>query len=219
MSLYKRGSVWWIELHTDQGRHRESAGTADKKAAQEFHEKRKSELWRRDKLGEVEVTWAEALQKWLSLKPRGLPDRYRLAALGVSPSERLPFTTSITEGLCSGQTAGSFNRTLALVVAIHNAAGVDPPKVKRKPTPPGRTRWLTAEEWKRLRNALAKRSQVLCDAAAFTLETGLRENNVLELEWGQVDLKRRMAFLHGDQMKGRVALGVPLNRGYCGADW
>lgn len=115
----------------------------------------------------------------------------------------------------SGFTAGNFNRNLALIVAIHNAAGVKPPKVKRKPNPPGRTRWLTAEEWKRLRNALAKRSQVLCDAAAFTLETGLRENNVLELEWGQVDPKRRMAFLHGDQMKGRVALGVPLNDAAC----
>lgn len=54
---------------------------------------------------------------------------------------------------------------------------------------------------------------MLCQAAEFTLATGLRENNVLNLEWPQVSLQRRVAWLHGDQMKGRVPVGVPLNDG------
>lgn len=215
MSLYRRGRIWWIELHTDQGRHRESSGTTDKKAAQEFHEKRKSELWRRDKFGEVRVTWGEAVALWMAKSTRGLPDRYRLRALELSASETLPLSPHRVEECLSSASPSSFNRTLALIVAIHNLAGLKPPKVARRKSAPGRTRWLTAEEWQRLRSALAKRSQVLCDAAAFTLETGLRENNVLELTWDQVDLKRRLAWLHGDQTKGKAPLGVPLNDAAC----
>jgi integrase len=112
-------------------------------------------------------------------------------------------------------TPGTFNRTLALIVAIHNASGMTPPKVKRQKQPAGRTRWLTSEEWDRLRAALEVESPLLRQAAEFTLATGLRENNVLNLEWGQIDLRRRVAWLHGDQMKAKKPLGVPLNDAAC----
>lgn len=81
--------------------------------------------------------------------------------------------------------------------------------------PPGRTRWLTAQEWDRLKAALEAESPLLAQAAAFTLATGLRENNVLELEWSQVDIRNRHAWLHGDQMKAKRPLGVPLNDSAC----
>lgn len=216
MSLYRRGRIWWIKLSAERGRVRESSGTADKKAAWEFHEKRKGEIWRQDRLGErPPVTWGEAVARWLKAKPRGMPDRYRLRALSVKPSETLPLSTSRIEGNLSNLTAGSHNRLLALVVAIHNAAGVSPPRVDRKPMPPGRTRWLTSEEWAKLKPVLEAESPLLAKAAAFTLATGLRENNVLNLEWGQIDLRRRVAWLHGDQMKAGKPLAVPLNDAAC----
>jgi integrase len=220
VSLYRRGSIWWVELTANGRRVRESAGTADKKAAWEYHEKRKGELWRQAKLGEAPpVTWGEALKKWMQIKTRGLPDRYRIARFGFSLTAHLPLSAeSVTKqlsGNSTGASSGSWNRCLALIVAIHNAAGVNPPKVERRPMPPGRTRWLTAEEWLRLRGALEEESQLLREAAEFTLATGLRENNVLNLEWGQVDLQRRVAWLHGDQTKQAKPLGVPLNDAAC----
>jgi integrase len=46
----------------------------------------------------------------------------------------------------------------------------------------------------------------------FTLATGLRENNVVTLDWSQVDLEQRRAVVHVDQAKGRKrAIAVPLN--------
>jgi hypothetical protein len=55
---------------------------------------------------------------------------------------------------------------------------------------------------------LEEESQLLRQCAEFTLATGLRENNVLNLEWEQVDLQRRVAWLHGDQTKaGRSPWG------------
>ena len=47
--------------------------------------------------------------------------------------------------------------------------------------------------------------------ARFTLATGLRESNVLELEWQQIDMQRHVAWIHPDQAKAEKAIGVPLN--------
>ena len=45
----------------------------------------------------------------------------------------------------------------------------------------------------------------------FSLETGLRRSNVTGLQWLQVDLVRRAAWIHPDQAKARKAIPVPLS--------
>jgi integrase len=212
LSLYRVGEVWYIDVASQRGRVRRSAGTTDKKEAQEYHDKVKEELWRQDKLGESPpVTWGEAVKRWLDVKPRGMPDKYRLRSLGISLSEPLPISAGRIDQLLATHSAGSWNRTLALLVAIHNCSSVPPPAVKRKPMAKGRTRWLDLAEWHRLQRALKEESPLLEQAARFTLATGLRENNVLELDWSQIDLGRRVAWFYADQMKGRVEHGIPLN--------
>lgn len=47
--------------------------------------------------------------------------------------------------------------------------------------------------------------------ATFTLATGLRAANVTGLAWEQVDLSRKLAWIHPDQAKARRAIAVPLN--------
>lgn len=47
--------------------------------------------------------------------------------------------------------------------------------------------------------------------ATFTLATGRRRANVTGLTWQQVDLERKLAWIHPDQAKARKAIGVPLN--------
>ena len=47
--------------------------------------------------------------------------------------------------------------------------------------------------------------------AAFSLQTGLRAANVTRLQWSQVDLARRLAWVHSDQAKARRAISAPLN--------
>ena len=49
----------------------------------------------------------------------------------------------------------------------------------------------------------------LPEAAAFL--KGLRQSNVIKLEWSQVDLDRRVAWIHADQAKGRKDIHVSLN--------
>jgi integrase len=209
MSLYRRGEWWWIDLSSDSGRVREPAGTTDRKAAQAFHEKRKSEIWRQEKLGEAPpVTWGEAVAVCLKVKERSLPERYMLRSLSMTPSDQLPLPLSKVESCLSGMGSGTANRYLNLIVAVHSVVGLSAPSVKRRSSTPGRTRWLTAEEWQKLRKHL---NGVMLDLADFSIATGVRENNALNLEWSQVDLKRRVAWFYADQMKGRVPHGIPLN--------
>lgn len=47
--------------------------------------------------------------------------------------------------------------------------------------------------------------------AVFTLATGWRAANLTGLQWAQVDLVRRLAWVHADQAKARKALPAPLN--------
>ncbi len=51
----------------------------------------------------------------------------------------------------------------------------------------------------------------MLDLADFSIATGVRENNALGLRWDQIHLGRRVAWFYGDQMKGKVAHGIPLN--------
>lgn len=71
-----------------------------------------------------------------------------------------------------------------------------------------RIRWLTAAEAERL---LAELPEHLADMARFSLETGLRRANVTGLQRSQVDLARRVAWIHPDQAKARKAITVPLS--------
>lgn len=45
----------------------------------------------------------------------------------------------------------------------------------------------------------------------FALVTGLRQSNILKLEWSQVDLENRHAFVRAGDAKGRKGIGIPLN--------
>ena len=74
--------------------------------------------------------------------------------------------------------------------------------------PTRRVRFLTREEADRL---LAELPAHLADLASFSLATGLRRANVTGLEWTQVDLEKRLAWVHPDQAKARKAIPVPLN--------
>jgi integrase len=74
--------------------------------------------------------------------------------------------------------------------------------------PKKRVRWITEEEATAL---LAALPEWLRGMAQFALATGLRQANVMKLEWAQIDMERRMAWIHAEDAKARKAIGVPLN--------
>ncbi|MDE1942723.1 MAG: site-specific integrase [Betaproteobacteria bacterium] len=82
------------------------------------------------------------------------------------------------------------------------------PNVRMLPEPTRRIRWITREQADRL---MAHLPTHLAAMARFTLETGLRRSNVTGLQWSQVGLARRTAWIHPDQAKTRKAIAVPLS--------
>ncbi|OAM33539.1 hypothetical protein A7Q01_00875 [Eikenella sp. NML96-A-049] len=114
---------------------------------------------------------------------------------------------------CSGSTK---NRYFALIRAILNKCVNEwdwldkAPKLKLHKEPKKRIRWLYPEEARRLVNALAH-LPYMQHLVIFSLATGLRQANVLNLKWEQIDLKRQAAWIYPDQAKAGKAIGVPLN--------
>ena len=226
MSLRKRGGSWWVDVVAPNGeRIRRTAGTANKALAQEFHDRLKADLWRLAKLGErPQQTWNDAVVRWLkehAHKATAKEDVTKLRwldqYLGGKHLEHVnrALIDRITDAkLAQGCSNATVNRTLELVRAILRKCVNDwewltrAPSVRMLKEPTRRIRFLTRDEAQRLLAALPEH---LADMAAFSLATGLRASNVTGLQWSQVDVARRLAWIHPDQAKARKAIPVPLN--------
>jgi integrase len=226
MSLRKRGSTWWVDVVAPDGeRVRQSSGTANKALAQEFHDRLKSELWRISHLGEKpRRIWNDAVVRWLKEhadKATAREDVTKLRwvdqYLGGKDLEQInrAVIDRVTDAkLALGHSNATVNRTLELLRAILRKCVNDwewldrAPSVRMLKEPTRRIRFLTREEAQTL---LAVLPEHLADMAAFSLATGLRASNVTGLLWSQVDLARRLAWIHPDQAKARKAIPVPLN--------
>jgi len=216
VSLYLVGTTWYINIQHRGRRLRESTRTSDREAAQEYHDRRKAELWRTAEFGDpAPREFREAVVSWLTEKERDLSDRYRLNALPAWLMRRklAAINTAVLDEAIAHMGASSYNRTANLLTAILNHAAArgwmtTVPKLPRRKVDDRRVRWLTAEEWERLRAVLPQPWERM---ARFALATGLRENNVLGLRWDQVDLSRRAAWIHSDEAKAGDGIGVPLN--------
>jgi integrase len=217
MSLYRVGDIYYADIQTSRGRIRRSSGTSDRRAAQEWHDKLAADSWREARLGDpVARTWADAVKEWIAIKPRGRSDLQTLRSVrkAIPAATRLAsIDTGRLETALEGLQGASWNRAYSTLRAVLNVAQkrgwmLDVPKAEMREPPPSRIRWLTGEEWERLRDALPPLHR---DMATFAVNTGLRERNVLRLQWAQVDMRRATAWATAEQVKTRRALGVPLN--------
>lgn len=226
MSLYKRGNVWWICFTSPSGKRiRQSARTEDKQQAQEYHDKLKAELWRVHKLGDKpRRTWQEAIVRWCrerEYKADIEKDKGKLRwlhqYLGQSYLDEI--TRDLIDAIADQKkreaSPSTANRYLSLIRSILHMARDDWewidkfPRIRLFPEPKKRVRFLTQEEAKRL---IAELPEHLSLMARFTLATGLRQSNVSYLEWTQIDLLRKVAWIHPDQSKSKKAITVPLNQ-------
>jgi integrase len=226
MGIRKRGSIWWVSFTTPSGeRVRRSAETGNKAQAQEFHDKLRAEVWRRTKLKEQpRRLWNDAVVRWLKETDHKATHEHDKAKLRwLDPflkGKRLDtinrdMIDRITEAkLENGSANATVNRTLALVRAILRRCERDwewldkSPAVRLLKEPTKRIRYLTRPEADRL---LLELPPHLADMARLALATGLRAANITGMRWEQIDLDRRMAWVHPDQAKARRAIPVPLN--------
>jgi integrase len=110
--------------------------------------------------------------------------------------------------------ASRANRVLALIRSILRRAEREWEWLEKAPAitmyrePKRRVRWLTPQQANALLQELPEHQY---ETVTSALATGLRQANVVKLEWAQVDLERCTAWIPGDQAKGGRDIHVSLN--------
>jgi integrase len=184
----------------------------------------KVQYWEQQRLGvKPERSWQEAAVRWVKetshkrshdkdiAKLRWM-DRY-LGHLVLSQVTR-EVVEKIGERKAQESSQSNSNRYLALIRSILRKAKNEwewldrIPHVRLYRERKQRIRYLTPDEARRL---LTELPEHLREMAQFALMTGLRQRNVSYLRWNQVDMARRVAWIHPDEAKAGRAIGVPLN--------
>jgi integrase len=220
MSIYLRGSVYWIEVRKPDGsRVRESTGTGDRKKAQAIHDLRVKQIHG----GLVKpVTWADATARWMKERTdkRSLSrDVSMVRWLALHWDQQL-FSTitnddvrTVIELKRKETSAANANHYLKFIKALFNRSidwgWVDssPVKMRPFPAPKARVRFLAEDELVRLMRELPHHLQVM---AEFSVLTGLRMSNVTGLRWDRIDMQRRILWVPSTDYKSGKDHGIPL---------
>jgi len=226
MSLYKRTDSpnWWVKISHSGRTIQRSTGTDDKIKAQEYHDRLKVSLWEEQRLGiKPRRSWKEAVVRWLTEtteKATHQEDirkfRWLDPFLGTLMLDQITLDVLDSIKVEKLKTAGkpTVNRYLALIRAVLLRARDEwewidrTPKVKLFKEGPGRERSITLQQAEALLCELPVHQR---DVVLFALATGLRQSNVLNLEWSHVNLDSGHAWVGAAQSKNRRPIAVPLN--------
>ena len=242
MSLYKRkdSNIWWYELKGSDGKRiQRTTGTEVRELAEELHDRLKVQFWEQKRLGvKVRRTWQEAVVRYLSEKSGKttlstdkshlrwldsfLADKYLdeinrdlIAEITIARLKSYQIPREKGPARKIEPKPSTVNRTLEIIRSILRMARDNwewitvCPNIPMRKEPTKRISWITRDQAEKLLGFLQEHQQSMM---RFALETGLRRHNVTHLEWSQVDLDKRMAWIHPDQAKAEKAIGVPLSR-------
>lgn len=213
MGLYKRGKVWWMSFSYQGKQIRRSTETTDKKLAQRILDKVKGEIaegkWFEKQPGEYR-TFKEMMDKYMAehsarnKAPKShIRDRSLCAHLvgffgdmtitEITPSLISEYKTKRRE---KGASPRTINYELTLMSHAFNLARKEWEWIKENPVSKVSKekvnnqieRWLTLEEEKKL---IKNSPQWLKEIIIFALNTGMRQSEILDLKWSQVDLARK----------------------------
>lgn len=217
MSLYKQANseVWWANISVPgHPRLRRSTGEHDRVQAQRVHDELKAALWKVDPALKGK-TWGKAVIKWCEAETRSDSELLSLAKFSKHYKDRLLTAVtpeSIDAALSFCETAGTYTRYRTMIAAILNLADVKLKLVSRRDKKKKPRDWLTHEQWDKLYEQLPKHMKPM---ALFAVLTGLRQANVLGLEWKRVDLARAVVWIEAEDMKADAAISIPLSKDAC----
>ena len=230
--LYQRtGEIWWYRF-TDPftGKQiRRSAGTTDRKQAQQILDNAKATAWIPQAGGKSIPTklWAEASIRWIEERDKRsiLTDAGRLEILNKEIAEvKLAdidndFVRDVVIKkvlMKRGISGATVNRYVTLMQSILNISATQwgwlsvAPKLMK----PGqkaeqrREAWLALSQFKLLLDHLPDH---YVDLALFGVATGLRYSNINDLEWCEVDAARNRIVIPKEKFKGKRDHILPIN--------
>ena len=226
MGIYRREGTpfWWYQFRFNGARIRESSGTADREEAEQAEAKRKRDLWEQGRLGvKPSRVWDDAVVAYLA----ALPDsrnkghtiytlRWLAQHLGGAPLAAIDRDKLLSIQRAKTCAPATVNRVVGVVITVLRAAvgwgWIDhAPTIKQVP-PLKRASRLTYASRAQVKALLAELPKHLVPMVVFALETGLRRANVTHLQWSEVDLGRKLAWVWPDQAKEGQGIAVPLSK-------
>jgi len=213
VGIFKRGSVWWMRFTHQGQQYRQSTETEDKALAQRIFDKVRGEIaegkWF-DSLPGANYRFSELMAKYLAeysainkAETSYIRDKSLMTHLNKTFGEL--YLTDITPVIISeykvkrraeGASPRTINYELTLMSHAFNIAikewewvNDNPVKrVKKERVHNTIERWLSLEEEERLLKVSPKWLQ---DIIIFAIHTGLRQSELLNLKWSQVDMNRQ----------------------------
>lgn len=230
MPLYKRkGSAnWWCKVSVAGHETRQSTKTADREEAEEFEQRERERLWRLYKLGDKSsVQWRDVAERWMKETTKRSKDMDEMIlkwldpVIGDEPISAID-RDAIEElrQMClddgeKKRSEATVDRYMCLVRSILRACVEDWELLSKAPKVPmfrpetAEPRWLTRDEWERLRVELPPHLEL---AAQFAILTGLRMRAMLSLTWDRIDMDAGRMWIPGSHQKAGRSHGLPLSK-------
>jgi len=232
MGLYKRDLVWWMSFTHNGKQIRRSTETEDKKLAIRIFDKLKGEIaegkWFEKPPGE-DYKFKDMMDKYMSEysalnkapksheRDKGLRKNLEPVFGNMILTEITPLQISDykVKRRMEGASPRTVNYELTLMGHAFNLAVrewewlKDNPvsKVQKEKVNNLIERWLTLKEEEKLKEASANWLQ---EIIIFAIHTGLRESEILDLIWQQVDLNRRTITIY--EQKNKNVDTLPLSQ-------
>ncbi len=229
--MFKRDGIWWVSITFRGRRIRRSTETSSLELAKAVEAKLRTELIEGkyfDKYEGERRTFREMMEKFMKEHAPRVSENMR-ALYSASLKHLSGFfgdmvLSEITsKKICdykqarkeAGGGAPSVNRSLSMLSKAFSLCVKEWEWVKENPVlkvsrekeNSGRDRWLTADEEKRL---LDNSPQWLKEIIFFDLHTGLRQDELLSLQWSRVDLFRKIIIIQ--ETKNGKPRTIPLNQ-------
>lgn len=226
MSLSKKkdSPYWYTRFSICGVRVQESTRCTTRKEAERYETMRKAQIKEQILFGGKEQhSWPEAVLRYLKeVNHKGIKKQmshFRWLQEHLNQYLLCQITKEVIIDLCykkeeTGASNATINRMLdnvrAVLVRAKDVWGWLEvlPQIPKRKVSNKRLRWITRDEANRLINELPEHLSAM---AKFTLMTGLRMSNVMQLKWEDIDLIRRELVIHPDKYKSNKYLGISLN--------
>lgn len=235
MKVSLRGGVYWYDFSIAGQRYRASCFTDDEDKAKRVLAQKYEAAWNEERLGDKpRRTWTEAMERWLSEhRHKRTHDgdvkhgRWWSEKFAQRKAQYLDQITPDLVKLIRDSEVGrpkerggepikpaTVNRKIAFLRSVMNAAAREyqwidtAPLFRFLPGEVERVRFLTPPELQRLLMALEEPYRSM---ALLAVATGLRQANVVNLTWDQVNFGARTLTFPGLVMKNGQPLTIPMS--------
>ena len=214
MHLYQRNGIYWLSVWHRAQKIRKSLGTKSKRKANQLAVEFLKEL---EELSSAKRTLFACLSDWYEMrqiKAKRIDTDRAIVQKFLNSYKDIPIHEVTNKYLEEHLKVSNptFNRYVTVVMAAARLSAQkyrNPlPILYKKPIQQTRMRFLSQSEWLRLEKVLP---DYLRPAVAFSLATGLRRSNVLNLKWQDVDLKAKNVVVWPDESKNKKQLIIPLS--------